>query len=112
MVSFSKYKYWKWSNSHIPCDKSMRKNIEPPTSAIKSTIKNEIREIMNNKHYNIITPDNKNKNSNKRDVCNDRISKREMIIQTNVNPFLTEQSHVNNISVQDVFLRPHDSNFK
>ena len=44
-------------------------------------------------------------------MCNNRISQRDMLIQTNVNPFLTKETYVDNISVQDNFLRPLDSNF-
>jgi len=50
--------------------------------------------------------------SNKRQVCNERIANRYMIIQTRVNPFIQGGNYVTDLSVQDMYLRPRDSNIK
>lgn len=96
------YKYWKWSNSKKPYGKSKKKP--------KTDIKKEGLE--NNNEFNITDHKNiKTGEPNKRDVCNNRISQRDMLIQTNVNPFLTKLNYVKNIETQENFLRPQDSNF-
>jgi len=103
------YKYWKWSNSNEPYGKSKRKQ---KTDIKKPAKKETLENLENNNEFNIITNENiKTGAPNKRDVCNDRISKRDMLIQTNVNPFLTKLNYVNNIETQENFLRPQDSNF-
>tara|TARA_Y100001936_G_C15593252_1_gene418029 strand:+ start:324 stop:542 length:219 start_codon:yes stop_codon:yes gene_type:complete len=39
-----------------------------------------------------------------------KIAKREKVITRNLNPFISNNDYINNISVQDKFLRPLDSN--
>ena len=111
MESLIKYKYWKWSNSNIKQLKTLRKE------------KNKV--LQNNEPSNSRADQHKldidlkiarletieKKEPNKREMCNNRISQRDMLIQTNVNPFLTKETYVDNIRVQDNFLRPLDSNF-
>lgn len=46
----------------------------------------------------------------KRSLCNDRISTRCLLIQSNVNPFLCDNDYIDDIAAQDRFLRPMDSN--
>jgi len=44
---------------------------------------------------------------NKREELDNRVSSRELVQQTNANPFLTAQSsYVNDIVVRDMFLKP------
>ena len=50
------------------------------------------------------------KGENKRTICNERISQRYPIIQTKINPYLAT-NYIEDLSVQDNFLRPRDSNF-
>ena len=39
-----------------------------------------------------------------------KIAEREMVITRNLNPFISKDDYINNITVQDKFLRPLDSN--
>jgi len=48
--------------------------------------------------------------SNKRSVCNERISNRYMVIQTKINPFLSKSNYIEDLKIQDTLLRPKDSN--
>jgi hypothetical protein len=114
MESLIKYKYWKWSNSNIKQLKTLRKKkdenqqnnrLDKNTSEI-----NQHKLDIDLKIARLETIEKKE--PNKREMCNNRISQRDMLIQTNVNPFLTKETYVDNIRVQDNFLRPLDSNFK
>jgi hypothetical protein len=54
------------------------------------------------KSYKIVK-NNKEKQSKK-------IAEREKVITRNLNPFISNDNYINNITVQDKFLRPLDSN--
>ena len=91
-VHFSKYIYWKWSkgdNMHIVKSNRRFKN-ETNTSSVKYITEEE----------------------NKREICNNRISQRDPMIQTKTNPYMIKRNYINDIGVRDHFLRPRDSNFK
>jgi len=48
---------------------------------------------------------------NNREINYKRLSKRKLITNTQINPYLTSNNYLNDISVQDKFLRPKNSNF-
>tara|TARA_X000000950_G_C13488845_1_gene486913 strand:- start:214 stop:465 length:252 start_codon:yes stop_codon:yes gene_type:complete len=48
-------------------------------------------------------------NDDKRAECSERMSKREGVIQRNINPFL-KTDYLKDLENQDNFLRPKDSN--
>ena len=50
--------------------------------------------------------------SDRRQVCNERISLRPMVIRTAMNPYLLGRDYLRDLQVQDTFLRPRDSNIK
>lgn len=50
------------------------------------------------------------KPNGKRDLSNERISNRYMVIQKSINPFLSTSDYIGDIAVQDAHLRPKDSN--
>ena len=89
-VTFCKYIHWKWSK---------RDN----TDLIKSTRKKDNTSPKIDKNYK--------KEENKREVCNNRISQRDPMIQTNINPYMIKSDYLSDIGVQDHYLRPQDSNF-
>ena len=47
-----------------------------------------------------------------RESNNIKISEREPVIQSNLNPFLNSDSYISDLDMQDKFLRPQDSNYK
>ena len=50
-------------------------------------------------------------NENKREKTSERMSQRELVANIGINPFHNKQNYVKDISVQDTFLRPKNSNF-
>ena len=46
-----------------------------------------------------------------RETNNRKISEREPVIQSNLNPFLEPDSYISHLETQDKFLRPQDSNY-
>ena len=46
-----------------------------------------------------------------RETNNIKMSEREPVIQSNLNPFLKPDSYINDLETQDKFLRPQDSNY-
>jgi len=90
-----KYIYWKWSKEG---------NIQPIKSLRhrgKSTIKREV----------VMFPPTQQEEVNKREVCNSRISQRDPMIQTRINPYMIDSDYLNDLGVQDHYLRPQDSNY-
>ena len=49
---------------------------------------------------------------NTREINSERMSKRELLIQTSINPFMSSNNYLRDLEVQDEFLRPLDSNIK
>ena len=82
------YKMWIWRKDNYEFKKSYR---------YKTNMKNEIEtEIIK-------------MNDDKRAECSARLSKREGIIQRNINPFL-KSDYLKDLENQANFLRPKDSN--
>jgi hypothetical protein len=52
----------------------------------------------------------KRESSEKRAVCNERISNRYMVIQKSINPFLSTNDYIGDLKIQDTHLRPKNSN--
>ena len=63
-----------------------------------------IEEELINKHEKIY--------SNKKELSNQRMASRDLIIQGLINPYLFENNYLDDINNQDRFLRPKDSNQK
>ena len=114
MESLIKYKYWKWSNSKTKQLKKLKnkKGKNKKNNRMDNTRQSQLNQDKIDIDLKIARLETiEKKEPNKREMCNNRISQRDMLIQTNVNPFLTKETYVDNISVQDNFLRPLDSNF-
>ena len=52
------------------------------------------------------------KECNKRELCSKRIADRDMIVRGGNNPFMVENNYLDDLTNQDKFLRPQDSNYK
>lgn len=46
-----------------------------------------------------------------RENSNIKISEREPVIQSNLNPFMNSDNYISDLETQDKFLRPQDSNY-
>ena len=62
--------------------------------------------------YGNIAKESFQKKENKRDENNNKILDREMIMQTSQNPFMIKNDYVNDLTVQDEFLKPKSSSYK
>jgi len=48
---------------------------------------------------------------NKREKNDERLSKRKLVTNRQINPYLIGNNYLNDLSIQDNFLRPKNSNF-
>ena len=90
-----KYNYLVWGNGTIK--KSLRETHK----------KSKIQENTMSLNEKI-----EDRRQNDRELSSKRLSQREMIIQTSINPFLSNHNYLDDLEVQDEFLRPKDSNIK
>lgn len=100
----TEYTYWKWSNHQdsnivIKSARAKKPDVEKVTAEKKALPYLGLDAL----HA---------EPSDKRSVCNERISNRCMVIQTAVNPFLKDSDYIYDLEVQDTLLRPKDSNVK
>jgi membrane protein insertase Oxa1/YidC/SpoIIIJ len=91
-----KYIYWKWGNGGI-----MKQSLRETNKNVK--IQENIQPIKQKLDE---------RRQNDRELNSERLSQRDMIIQTSINPFLSENNYLDDLKVQDTFLRPKDSNIK
>lgn len=110
------YHYWKWTTRE-PMNKSKRKTPQQtslrtsvPIQSKKQTQESTLPQFITQQHtisgiksLSIIPND-------KKKLCNERISDRCMIIQTQINPYITKNNYVNDLEIQDKMLRPKNSN--
>lgn len=99
-----KYIYWKWGNGEGIMQKSLRKNNKNTDENSKSN-----KDVIQN---NIINQRINNIEQNKRELNCERMSQRQMVIQTSINPFLAKNDYISDLDIQSQFLRPKDSNIK
>ena len=93
--------YWTWSKKGEFLEKSQKKIKVPIQPEIKSLEENMII----NSHQNVFVEENK------REQNSERMSKRKLVTNRNINPFHIKNNYINDLSVQDKFLRPKNSNF-
>ena len=90
------YHYWKWTKP-VPIIKSRRNEL--PVNVVEKDVCTEKKIAYNS-------------SGDKKAICNERIANRHMIIQTAINPFISTENYLDDLQVQDTFLRPKDSNIK
>jgi|TARA_B110000914_G_C15497460_1_gene464067 hypothetical protein len=101
-VTFSKYNLRKWYPSvESEYKKTLRtKKEEKP---IDMREKPEIEEELVKTHEKTYT---------KKELCDKRMASRDLAIQGLCNPFMKKNDYLEDLSNQDNFLRPQDSNYK
>lgn len=89
---------------------------EPENLALedgKAFISNTMQSMVENGQYDMIdlalNQAEQNMESNKRQNMNDKLNDRYMVQQTNQNPFLIGNTYVQDLDVQEEFLRPKSS---
>tara|TARA_A100001011_G_C14131855_1_gene765797 strand:+ start:287 stop:721 length:435 start_codon:yes stop_codon:yes gene_type:complete len=83
----------------------------------ESSIKQMAREFTNSDEdpqllYQNIAQQGFQKKENKREDQNNKMLEREMIMQTNQNPFMIKNNYVDDLTVQDEFLKPKNSSYE
>jgi len=105
-IMTTEYKYWKWTGNNPMLKSKRTKNTEEEPE--QQQISTEKRELPSFVEFETIHREP----SDKRSLCNERISNRYMVIQTPINPFLNKNTYLNDLKIQDTMLRPKDSNIK
>ena len=107
---------WKWTKGENydrskriykqKIDENFNKEIE--SSALETALNHDENtwEILNNSLF-----DKNFVQNNKREDTDKKLSERQMICQVNMNPYLTNNSYVNDLSVHDQFLKPVSTNY-
>lgn len=100
------YIYWKWGKNNMLNIKSSReRNTTKHNTKIEDITEKKAPVI----HEEVIKP-LYDMPSDKRELASERISDRQLVIQTSINPFLADGNYLNDLKVQDTLLRPKDSN--
>ena len=101
--------FWKWSLSE-PYYKSARREVKPDYKPEVNEYDTQLSAINQSLANDLIMDDFYTADfisSNKREELDNRAAGRELVQQTNANPFLTAQSsYVNDIVTRDMFLKP------
>ena len=100
-VTFAKYNLKKWHPS-----------IEVE---YKKTPRNEKKEIIDMRELPPIETElvqKHEKTYTKKELCDKRMASRDLAIQGLCNPFMIENNYLEDLSNQDEFLRPQNSNYK
>ena len=85
--------YWKWTKK-------------------EEVLKSRRENLVKIKQDNTINTPDFDTTKNKREECAERISNRRWIIQRNINPYVNQNSYIDDLDAQNEFLRPKDSNDK
>jgi len=123
----TEYKYWKWTNNKNNDGVSKSKRADK-LEKVNKTFWKKVRKGVTEDVVPCEALDNLTEKkappqiidfvvahrepSDRRSVCNERISCRYMVIQTPINPFLSGSDYIDDLKVQDTLLRPKDSNIK
>lgn len=108
---------WKWSKG-LNYDRSKRvikesmddnfnKIVEETAYTSSLNHDENTWEIMNNNLF-----DNGFVQNSKREDTDKKLSERQMMCQVNMNPYLTNNSYVQDLSVHDQYMKPVSTNYK
>ena len=104
------YKHWKWTKNNNKCEKTLRET--KPTN-----VNNAIQMPHEEEEFHEVVEDIYRLKSislleeSKKALNNERISQRHLMVQTNINPFLKQKGYLEDLNIQDTFLRPQDSKY-
>ena len=104
------YIYWKWGKNNTFNIKSSREHNTTEHNTTEHNINvDDITEKKAPVIHEVLKP-LYDIPSDKRELASERISDRQLVIQTSINPFLANCNYLNDLKVQDTLLRPRDSN--
>tara|TARA_R110001592_G_scaffold98172_1_gene280632 strand:- start:1392 stop:1721 length:330 start_codon:yes stop_codon:yes gene_type:complete len=102
-VTFSKYNLQKWYPSVENEYKKTLRGTKNNEKMIDMRDKPPIEEELIQTHEKTYT---------KKELCDKRMANRDLAIQGLCNPFMKKNDYLEDLSNQDNFLRPQDSNYK
>lgn len=105
------YKYimeWKWSKDE-PYERSKR-NIDQNNDKDKNVFEESAYTSSLNHDENTWDILNQASTSNKREYTDKKLAEREMVSQVSMNPYLSNNNYLDDISTRDTFLKPICSN--
>jgi hypothetical protein len=131
-----KYTYYKWNKDGEKMEKSIKKPEKNINDTKDSNTKDnnvintpKLANLVNNNEgeesdrYKVTDIDNffdyrsfrkdldRDNEDNDKCICNERLTGRDKIIQRSVNPFLSNNNYLTDLSIQDKFLRPKNSSY-
>jgi hypothetical protein len=101
----TKYIYYKWSKNGEVLEKSLKK---------KAIIEKKIeptKDVIDFFDYRSFSK-NEEKNTNDKSISNERLTGRDKMIQTSINPFLSNSNYLSDLKIQNDFLRPKNSSYE
>ena len=94
------YNSWKWTTNNEKMIKTQRKRkLREIEENIRTSQFNTLKELSN-------------REINNKEVCAKRLSEREQIKQRIFNPFLCDNNYINDLGIQESFLKPKNSSFE
>ena len=100
--------YWRWSKKGEHLEKSAKS--EKPTIPFNKK-ENTVAYLSPLTLEEKIIRDTMFHEENKREKNDERLSKRKLVTNRQINPYLIGNDYLNDLSIQDNFLRPKNSNF-
>lgn len=94
------YKNWKWTINNEKMKKTDRK--------MKLR---EIEERIRDNQFDNLKKLNNNEINNK-EVCSKRLMERQQVKQRTFNPYLCNNNYLSDLSIQENFLKPKNSNYE
>ena len=106
---------WKWTKGE-PYERSRRPLKDKPE--ISFTDENYIQEIEKSAYSASLNHDettwdilnNNNRFSNKKEYIEQKLSERQIICQSNLNPYLCNNNYIDDVVNRDTFLKPISTN--
>lgn len=99
------------------CERSMKRTINSETSAtsaassaLTQSLNPKLETEINIKEELSLNANSFGNASNKREDANTKLSERQLIGSVTHNPLLTETNYINDLEVQENYLRPQNSN--
>ena len=104
-----KYIYYKWSKNDEVLEKSLKKTINKDINKdANKDINKNTKDFFDYRSFS----KNKEKDTNDKSIFNDRLTGREKMIQTSINPFLSNNNYLSDLKTQNDFLRPKNSSYE
>jgi len=100
--SDKKYIYYKWSKNDEVFKKSLK------NKKVIDCTNDEKKDFIDYRSFS----KSETKDINDKNIFNDRLTDREKMIQTSINPYLSNNNYLSDLKTQNDFLRPKNSSYE